>query len=177
MPRNDLRTSKRMTARKKQGKAKRRAGRPSSYRPEYAAQAVKLCMVGATNDELARSFGVAASTVDLWIRDNAEFSGSVKNGREYADANVAASLYRRAIGYSHKAVKIFADVKTGQEKIVEYVEYYPPDSTACIFWLKNRRKEEWRDKQDHEHTGKDGDPIAITVTHVVVDPAGKPSAN
>ena len=70
------------------------------------------------------------------------------DGKSRADAGVAASLFHRAKGYSHDAVKIVADAKTGAEHIVPYTEHYPPDTTACIFWLKNRRKNDWRDGHD-----------------------------
>lgn len=130
------------------------AGRPSSYRPEFAKQAYNLCLLGATNDDLAKALGVAGSTIDLWIAENEEFSGSVKSGREEADAKVASRLFSRACGYKHQAVKIVADAKTGAEHIVPYTERYPPDTVAAIFWLKNRRPELWRDRQ--EITGKDG---------------------
>jgi hypothetical protein len=48
-------------------------------------------------------------------------------------------------------VKIVADAKTGAEHIVPYTEHYPPDTTACIFWPKNRRRDKWRDKHEIEH--------------------------
>lgn len=78
-----------------------------------------------------------------------------------ADANVGRALYQRACGYSHKAVKIFADMKTGAEKIVPYIEHYPPDTVACIFWLKNRRPDLWRDMSRVEHGGPNSKPIQI----------------
>lgn len=135
-------------------------GRPTAYREEYADQAFKLCLLGATNADLARFFAVAPSTIDRWIATEPDFSGALKAGKEEADARVAKSLYRRALGYSHRAVKIVADAKTGAEHTVPYTERYPPDTTAAIFWLKNRRPDLWRDRQSHEHTGKDGGPIA-----------------
>lgn len=117
----------------------------------------KLCLLGATNQELAQMLEVADTTIDLWLKTHPEFSGAVKEGRDAADANVANRLYSRAMGYEHKAVKIVADAKTGAEHIVEYVERYPPDTAACIFWLKNRQRAKWRDKHDVEHSG--------TITH------------
>lgn len=56
------------------------------------------------------------------------------------------------MGYTHDAVKIFADPKTGAEQIVQYKEHYPPDTVAAIFWLKNRQSKKWRDKQIVETT-------------------------
>lgn len=122
-------------------------GRPSAYRPEFVDQAAKLCKLGATDRELADFFEVAESTLNLWKIEYPEFSESLKRGKEQADARVEQSLYRRALGYSHDAVKIFKN-KDEEAVLVPYVEHYPPDTTACIFWLKNRQPDQWRDKFD-----------------------------
>lgn len=127
-------------------------GRPSSFKPEYVDLARKFCLLGATNDDLARLFEVAASTIDKWIAENPEFSGSVKEGREQADATVAESLYRRAVGYSHPAVKIFMPAGATEPVYADYTEHYPPDTAAAFIWLKNRRKQDWRDKAEVEVT-------------------------
>jgi hypothetical protein len=132
-------------------------GRPSKYKAEYVELAYKFCLLGATNEKLAELFDVAVSTVSLWLVEHEAFSEAVKRGRSQADAEIAHALYHRALGYSHKAVKIFADVKSGDEKIVEYTEHYPPDTAAAFIWLKNRAG--WRDKHETELTGKDGGPI------------------
>jgi hypothetical protein len=132
-------------------------GRPSKYKPECAEQAYKLCLLGATNDDLANFFEVATSTVDKWIAEIEEFSGSVKRGREIADSEVADRLFKRATGYEHPEDDIRA--VNGQIVITPTVKRYAPDTTAAIFWLKNRQRDRWRDKQEHEHTGKDGGPI------------------
>lgn len=127
-------------------------GRPTKYRPEFAAQAAKLCaLLGATDQDLAAFFEVHQDTIDEWKKVHPEFSGSLKQGKAETDARVEQSLYRRAIGYSHDAVKIFNN--EGEEMKVPFVEHYAPDTTACIFWLKNRKPVEWRDKVDHEHSG------------------------
>lgn len=120
--------------------------RPTSYLEAYAPQAYRLCLLGATDKEVAEFFGVTERTVNQWKRSYPEFLQSLKRGKEDADANVAKSLYRRALGYSHPAVKIFWDPKTDTEKVIPYTERYAPDTTACIFWLKNRRPAEWRDR-------------------------------
>ena len=138
-----------------------KGGRPTKYKPEYAEQAYKYCLLGATNEKLALVFEVAESTIKLWMNEHEEFSASIKRGREEADFDVAKSLYRRAVGYEHEAVKIVANATTGQEHIVPYVERYPPDTTAAIFWLKNRQPETWRDVQRKEMTGADGKPIEV----------------
>lgn len=120
-------------------------GRPTKYKPEYCEQATKLCLLGATDEDLARFFNVANSTIYEWMNEHPDFSESIKDGRLGADANVAKSLYQRAIGYSHKAVKIFYNSHHGHTVEHEYIEHYPPEATACFFWLKNRRSDLWRD--------------------------------
>lgn len=130
------------------------AGRPTLYRPEYPQQAYKYCLLGATNEKLAMLFEVSIPTIDKWLIEHEEFSGAVKAGRDEADALVAKSLFHRALGYEHKAVKIVADAKTGMDHTVEYIERYPPDTTAAIFWLKNRQREQWREKSEQAITSE-----------------------
>jgi len=146
-------------------------GRPSSYRPEYAEQARKLCELGATDKDLADFFEVAISTVNLWKTKHPEFSESLKVGKAAADDRVENSLYHRAVGYTFDAVKIFQH--QGQVIEAPYREHVPPDVTAQIFWLKNRRKAEWRDKIDHELTGKDGGALTVQVVRFADDPAAE----
>lgn len=126
-------------------------GRPSGYRPEFATQAEKLCRLGATDQEIADFLGVSYRTVCAWKGAHPAFMQALKAGKAQADAEVAEKLYRRALGYSHKAVKIMQ--YEGETIEVEYIEHYPPDTTACIFWLKNRRPDLWRDKREFEHSG------------------------
>ena len=129
----------------------RKPGRPSSFRAEYVEQGRKLAELGATDREIASFFGVAESTVYLWQHQHPEFSEALKVGKDVADDRVEKALYRKAIGYTHDAVKIMQF--QGEELLVPYEEHHAPDTTACIFWLKNRRRDLWRDKIDHEHSG------------------------
>lgn len=141
--------------------------RPSKYNPDYPKQTLKLCRLGATDKELADFFGVAESTLNKWKEDYPEFSESLKEGKGLADAEVADKLYKRATGYEHAAVKIVANANTGQEHIVNYTERYPPDTTAAIFWLKNRRPDLWRDKTEQQLSGH----VAIgKLTRTIVKP-------
>jgi hypothetical protein len=123
-------------------------GRPTSYDPDtYPKRAYRLSLLGLTDVEIGDHFEVTEQTINNWKREHEEFFLALKAGKEEADAKVAKSLYQRALGYSHKAVKIVADAKTGSEHVVPYTEHYPPDTTAAIFWLKNRKSSLWRDKQ------------------------------
>jgi hypothetical protein len=133
------------------------AGRPSVYKPEFADQARELCERGAIDIELAAHFEVSITTIRNWKVRYPEFLVALKTGKEIIDDRVERSLCDRALGYSFDAIKILSN---GSK--VPYVEHVPPDTTACIFWLKNRRPDLWRDKHDHEHSGKDGRPIAVS---------------
>lgn len=145
------------------------AGRPSKYKAEFCEQAYKLCLMGHTDEELAKFFEVSTFTISKWKIDHKEFSEALKSGKDAADGKVAESLYKRAMGYSHPAQKIFND--QGAPLVVDYIEHYPPDTTACIFWLKNRQRAKWRDKIEQEITGADGGPLKVTnITRTIVDP-------
>ena len=141
--------------------AKSTPGRKPLYRAEYAKQAEKLCRLGATDADLADFFGVTVRTILNWQTWHEPFFRALKSGKSAADDRVERSLYQRAVGYTHDAVKIFMPAGAKAPVFAEYREHVPPDTTACIFWLKNRRREEWRDKIDHEHTGTDDGPIQI----------------
>jgi len=120
-------------------------GRPTKYKPAFNTQAYKLCLLGATDKELAEFFEVQESTVNNWKIEYPRFLESLKRGKLKADAIVAEKLFRRATGYSHPDI----DIKVINDKIVKtpLIKNYPPDTTAAIFWMKNRRKDNWRDKQ------------------------------
>lgn len=122
--------------------------RPTKYKEEYNEQAYKLCLLGATDTELANFFEVSEQTLNTWKKDHPEFLESIKRGKSIADANVASKLYHRAIGYQHPEDKIFNN--NGEEMIVPTIKHYAPDPTAAIFWLKNRQPAKWRDKQEIE---------------------------
>lgn len=121
-------------------------GRPSKYKEEFNKQAFKLALLGATDKDLADFFEVCESTINNWKLEYPEFLESIKKGKDEADATVASKLFHRACGYKHKDVHI-SNYK-GEITITDLDKHYPPDTTAAIFWLKNRQPEKWRDKQE-----------------------------
>lgn len=139
------------------------AGRPTDYREEYNELAYEYCLLGHTDAELAKAFEVDETTINNWKLRYPEFFESIKRGKEIADSKVAASLYHRALGYSHPDVEIKV-VSDGQglgssiEK-VDVIKHYPPDPTSAIFWLKNRQPKKWRDKQEHGFTDEEGKDV------------------
>lgn len=127
-------------------------GRPSKYKDDYPELAYKYCLLGATDAQLAVFFDVSEKTLNTWKDEHPEFLQSLKEGKAIADAEIAQSLFHRAKGYSHPEDKIF--VHQGETIVVPTTKHYPPDATSAIFWLKNRRKEDWRDQKEHNHKGK-----------------------
>ena len=129
------------------------AGRPSEYRVKYIERAKEMCSNGATDAELAEEFGVSVTTLYNWRAKYPEFLEALKIPKRNADDRVERSLFERATGYTRESVKIFYDSKTGRTIEVPFLEHVPPDPTAMIFWLKNRRPKEWRDKIEHDVPG------------------------
>lgn len=136
-----------------------RGGRPPKYQASYADQAGKLCALGATDEDLAEFFEVSIRTIANWKARHEGFLQALNGGKEKADDRVERSLYQRAVGYSYDAVH-FSSYQ-GAVTSTPYREHCPPDVTAQIFWLKNRRKDEWRDKHDHSLSNPDGSPIVF----------------
>ena len=91
----------------------------TKFKSEYIEQGYKLSLLGLNEAELAECFGVAESTIRAWKKRHKDFAGAIKRGKKLADADVAESLYRRACG---------------SDKVL-------PDTSACIFWLKNRQSQ------------------------------------
>lgn len=139
-------------------------GQPTLYRPEYCQTVANLCAMGATDVEIAEELGVVVRTIYRWRFAHPEFSQCFKAGKDVADERVIRAMYHKSIGYSHPAVKIFLPPGAKEAVIVPYTEHHPPDTTAGAFWLKNRRKDEWKDKVVNEVSGVDGEPIAVAQT-------------
>jgi DNA-binding XRE family transcriptional regulator len=125
-------------------------GRPSKYRGEYVEQARKLCLLGATDAQLADFFGVSTQTLNAWKHEYPDFLDSLKGAKIEADERVERSLYERATGYSYQATKVMQ--YEGKPVLAHYTEHVPPDPTSMIFWLKNRQPGRWRDRMDLNHS-------------------------
>lgn len=132
----------------------KKLGRPTAYKDEYAEQARKLCLLGHTDAELAEFFEVSEQTINAWKKAQPAFLESIKNGKASADSEVASKLFHRATGYEHPEDDIRA--VDGAIVITPTIKRYAPDTAAAIFWLKNRQRDKWRDKQEVEHSGDIG---------------------
>lgn len=137
-------------------------GRPTKYMKEFAGQAEKLCLLGATDAELADFFGVTETTINNWKGQHEEFFESIKRGKLTADAEIADSLFQRAKGYTHP--ELYISTYKGDIVTHETRKHYPPDTAAAFIWLKNRQPDKWRDKVQHVGGNPaDGDqPIQVS---------------
>ena len=150
-------TTKKKTARKKTTKApaKRGKGRPSSFSEEKKILAKYLYEHGKTDRQVAEVLEVTTQTIGNWKKQFPDFFASLKEWKELCDGEVEATLYERAMGYSCPETKVFL-TKTGEIKEHTVIKHYAPDVTAQIFWLKNRKPKQWRDKVNVEHGSDDG---------------------
>lgn len=147
-------------------------GRPSLFDKVDLIQVEKLCKLGATDKQIADFYEVNEDTIYEWKKVHPEFSEALKRGKLVADSTIADSLFQRAKGYEHADCEVLMAQKTGEPVIVPLIKYYPPDTTACIFWLKNRQPELWRDKVEIESNNKISQVNAIQV--IIEYPNGNP---
>ena len=111
---------------------------------------------GLTDEQIAHNIGIVPSTLYEWKKKHSEISEALKKGKEVIDRQVENALLKRALGYEYEEVKqIIEKDEMGKDRkrIEKTVKKVIPDTTAQIFWLKNRKPHEWRDKRDIEHSG------------------------
>ena len=127
--------------------------RQSKFNKVVANTIFSLAKAGKTNDEIAEIIGVSRSTIYVWKQRFPETLDSLNDAKEGIDDMVEVSLLKRALGYSAPEIKYFTDkgIVTDERTVIKH---YPPDTTACIFWLKNRRPEDWRASVEPEHNAK-----------------------
>ncbi len=143
-----------------------RHGRESDFTPDMIPIAEMACSLGATDFELAERLGVSDRTIRRWKVEHEPFALAMKVGKDFADGLVVRALYNRARGYSYESEEIFHF--EGTITRAECRVHVAPDTTAAIFWLKNRDPEHWRDRK--ELTGKNGEPLqaAAPILNVIV---------
>lgn len=100
---------------------------------------------GLTDEQIASNIGINPATLYDWKRKYSEISESLKKGKEVVDIEVENALLKRALGYRYDEITIEDGVET--KRVTKEVQ---PDTTAQIFWLKNRCPDKWRDKQKED---------------------------
>lgn len=108
---------------------------------------------GLTDEQIANNIGISRSTLFEWRKNNQDISNALKKGKEIVDIEVENALLKRALGYTITLKEQKVD-KDGCIHDLQKDVHIPADTTAQIFWLKNRRKMQWRDKVEYENTGE-----------------------
>jgi hypothetical protein len=121
-------------------------GRPTDYTPDFCELARNYCLLGATGEQLAGFLGVSRRTITNWADSHPEFARALEQGRAAADAVIARALYERAKGYSHQVTRIV--LYQGEKQTLTNTVSYPPDTHACMFWLRNRQRHYWSQRCD-----------------------------
>lgn len=109
---------------------------------------------GLTDEQIAKNMGISCSTLYDWKNKYSDISESLKRGKEVVDVLVENALFKRALGYEYKEVTKEDGVTT---KVV--TKHMAPDTTAQIFWLKNRRPDLWRDRKNIDMNAKVNNPF------------------
>ena len=121
---------------------------------------------GLTDEQIAENMGISPATLYNWQRDHLEILEALKTGKEDADMMVENALFKSACGYDYEEIteELVYDNKTRTRKLMitkRQKKHQPPSNTAQIFWLKNRRAENWRDKVENNITLNDEtDPLS-----------------
>lgn len=128
-------------------KNKRRGGRRGKYHewitPEGLIKIEGWARDGLTNEQIAQNIGINPDTLYNWIKRFPEISDALKKGKEVVDRQVENALLKRALGYTYDEVTY----EFGEE-VKRVTKEVAPDTTAQIFWLKNRKPEVWRDRKE-----------------------------
>ena len=113
---------------------------------------------GLTDEQIAQNMGVAYSTLRAWRDKFSALSAALKRGKEIVDVQVENALLKKALGYSYDEITqenrlnpVTGEFELTITKVV--TKEIVPDTTAQIFWLKNRRPDLWREKQNIELSG------------------------
>lgn len=124
---------------------------------------------GLTDEQIATNMGISVASLYNWKRDHLEIFEALKEGKDVADRQVENALFKSALGYTFDEVtKELKDDELVVTKVVH--KEVQPNTTAQIFWLKNRKRAEWRDRVENAITGADGGAVKVeTLTESDVD--------
>lgn len=141
-------------------------GNQTQFKTDYVRMATPLGEAGFTDAQIGVVFNVQAQSIRIWRKKYPAFDNALKKAKQTADEQVEQALFKRAMGYEHPDVDIrTVAIGDGRSTIVQtpIIKHYAPDTTACIFWLKNRQPNKWRDRT--EHTGDEGGAIKVEVDY------------
>lgn len=110
---------------------------------------------GLTDEQIAHNMGISAATLYNWKSKYLEIVEALKKGKDVIDREVENALLKRALGFQYDEITLKGGVET--KRVTKMVV---PDTTAQIFWLKNRRPDKWRDKPEESHGARDAETNA-----------------
>ena len=120
---------------------------------------------GLTDEQIAKNIGINRTTLYDWKKKETNISNALKKGKEVIDFEVENALLKRALGYTitieEEKLDKYGDVHTLKKDV-----HIPGDTTAQIFWLKNRKKEQWREKVEVVKTDEDLQNINKNISNI-----------
>ena len=122
---------------------------------------------GLTDEQIAQNIGIAPKTLYKWMNDYGEIRKAIKKGKGPVDFQVENALLKRALGYDWEetTTEIYGDGKKHVKKVTRHV---PPDVAALVFWLKNRKRDVWRDRPDLINDAAKDNPILDSIAEVLM---------
>lgn len=108
---------------------------------------------GLTDEQIAHNMGISTATLYNYKKSHLEILNALKKGKEVVDYEVENALLQRALGYEYEEIKIEKEYGEITKKIT-IKKQMPPDTTAQIFWLKNRKPDKWREKQADDNNAE-----------------------
>lgn len=121
---------------------------------------------GLTDEQIAQNIGISRQTLSEWKRDYADIGDAIKKGRAPVDIIVENALFKRATGYDWEETTTEIDTN-GKKHIKKITRHVPPDVGAIVFWLKNRRRDKWRDRPDLVQDNSGTNPILESIGDVL----------
>lgn len=116
---------------------------------------------GLTDEQIAKNIGINRTTLYDWKKKETNIADALKKGKEIIDFEVENALLKRALGYEYEEETYENGILTKKVK-----KQVPPDTTAQIFWLKNRKKEQWREKVEVVKTDEDLQNINKNISNI-----------
>src|SRR5512133_2309868 len=115
------------------------------YRDDYPQEAYEMALLGLSDGEMARIWGVTEATLSLWKRTKPGFAEKIVEGREKPNREVVKAFYRSCIGYDYFEDEVHS--YKGTHEVVRVQKHVPGDKWAQLKWLSLRMREQWSETQ------------------------------
>ena len=122
---------------------------------------------GLTDKQIAKNIGITERTFTEWKSRFSSIYSALKKGKAPVDFEVENALLKRALGYDYKEIIKEID-NNGKQHVREITKHMPPDVGAAVFWLKNRRRDKWRDRPDLIQDAPQGNEILDSISDVLI---------